>query len=1095
MLSIYKASAGSGKTFTLAYEYIKMLLGVKDESGIYHLYSGKRHEKHRSILAITFTNKATDEMKRRILHELAVLAEMEPGWDTKSDYMDRLCKELHATQPQIKTAAANALKGLLMDFNFFNISTIDAFFQVVLRTFAREAELTGNYELELDDEKAIDYGVNEMFGWLNEEDSSGETTRIINWITYYLIDKLHKGKSVSLFNRSARIHEDFIKLIKNLSNDTLTLHYDKMMEYLHTEPSKLDLFTRALSNAIEELTSISLQHCTRAIEAIALYCGEKDVKKPLINAFNKFITSPSDYITRPSTMMPKVAADIDNAYNEAFKKNRLKNPTHQLDSTIQSACENIENNVPLINLYNTIRENLFVLGLLNKVYDFVEQFRDENNTILLSDTNALLKTIIGEDDAPFVYERVGLWLKHFLIDEFQDTSRIQWHNIRPLLSESLGDESDSLIIGDEKQCIYRFRDSDPTLLQQQVPQDFAGRSQLTGNTPAGNTNWRSSKEIVEFNNELFAFLSTLTGTNAIYANVQQNLPQHSIDYHGYISVTPITLTADDFDNEAFKRMAFEMERQLRAGFKYSDICVLVRKNKDGAKVVDFLLNLISGKIDIDVPLLKKAHVVSDDAMYINIAPAVRMIISTLRDMNIPADSPNIPEESPTDTNSKFRKRTQLLKLLNQYEHLAGQGLPPDEALQNALDIVDNNRSQPDSISENSVFNLLSLVEYIINHNIAPEERNSQAIFISAFQDIVCDYCATNTPDVVSFLRWWDKNGSKFTVSAPMDSQAIRVMTIHKSKGLEFSCVHIPKLNYKTISFMGHQWFSKQPLPAIDEDIVPELIPLTPTSKLKGTPFETEYLQKEHELLLDELNLLYVAFTRAKEELIVSYAPSDKESDVGYLIETAANALPQYACAAGLEYGTPLTSPFKQKVKKLTVLDTHRTIQMPELRTFNGQSIWNNTRIDYDPQRASAIKRGTAMHNVLAMVTDTDSLHNAVRKAEHSHLITSQEAPQIETQLKERISYPNVRQWFSGYKRILCERPIGLGNGSTERPDRIVWTADGHVDIIDYKFGKERPKEYNEQVRSYMRHLTDMGYDNVRGYIWYVDTGIVRHVSL
>lgn len=1098
MLHLYKASAGSGKTFTLAYEYIKMLLGIKGADGKYRLNTSSRGETHRSILAITFTNKATEEMKRRILHELAVLAEMEPGWTKPSPYMKRLCHEFSASREQIRLASGVALKSLLMDFSYFNVSTIDAFFQVVLRTFAREAELTGNYELELDNNRAIDFGVNEMFSWINSDPDAPGVDRIVQWIANYLVQQLHYGRDIKLFNRSSKMHADFTSLITGISNDSFAVHYDDIMGYLRQTPQKLKLFADALNNRLDTMLREIKIGSEVALTVINNHASEPGkVIDNLVKAFGKYSQKPHAVTDSNASKTP---ISVHDNLEKAYDANRRKYYARQggapdLDEAITSACRYIVEYPPQIKLLEQIRGSLFVLGLIDKVYEFIEKFREENNTILLSDTNSLLREIIGDSDAPFVYERVGLWLRHFLIDEFQDTSRMQWFNIRPLLNESMANDSDSLIIGDEKQCIYRFRDSDPTLLQYQVQRQFPGRTTVSGDAPEDNTNWRSAPAVVEFNNALFHTLASIVGVEDVYANVRQQVPSRDNEYPGYVSLMPFTASKlEDFKELALKRMTDEMERQLRHGYAYNDLCVLVRDRKEGEAVISRLMEIAdtAGSSDCEYPLLSGANVISDDAMLISRSPVVKIIISTLRALANPAL--NSDGDTAGDTPAKFHSRTEMMAMFSRYDHFSSLGHSPQEALELALSEKPHQWDLRSEMPEMECFNLPSLVEHIIQHRIPPRDREIENVFISAFQDLVCDYCATSTPDLGGFLNWWDQASNRFTVSAPMDANAVRVMTIHKAKGLEFKCTHIPFLSYKVPKFINHEWFEARPLEGIDADVMPPLLPLVPGPILENTPFEPQYDAIVQEQLLDELNVLYVAFTRAGQELIASYKANDTGT-IGTILTSACKLLTQYAASlpGELVSGSPDTVPVR-KTEQKTALDPHSSVAMLPYEVYDGTTVWNQTQVDFDPEKVEAVSRGTALHNLLAMVKDAASVPLAVEKAVRRHIISRADLPEVEALLTERVSGPDTARWFSGYKRVLRERSITFGKDEHCRPDRVVWTSDGHIDIIDYKFGAERPAKHARQLRKYLRRFKEMGFSGLRAFVWYVDTNEIVPVK-
>lgn len=1100
MLHIYKASAGSGKTFTLAYEYIKMLLGEKRPDGSYRLNPAPRKGNHRSILAVTFTNKATEEMKRRILHELAVLADMEPEWHKSSPYMQRLCEELSASPDKVKEASALALNSLLMDFSYFNVSTIDAFFQVVLRTFAREAELMGNYELELDNDRAIEFGVNELFSWLNTDPDAPGAHRVVQWITNYLVQQFRIGKDVKLFNRSSRMHADFTKLITGISNDTFALHYDDIMHYLRQTPHKLQEFSLSLTRSIDDMLREICTGCEVALKIIGTHesCPGK-VSSNLVKAFVKYAANPRGILERTASKLPlQVHENIDKAYDATRKSYFAKHGSlPDLDAAIAHACKSIVDNAVDVRLLEQIRYSLFVLGLIDKVYEFIERFREENNTILLSDTNSLLREIIGDSDAPFVYERVGLWLKHFLIDEFQDTSRMQWLNIRPLLNESMANDSDSLIIGDEKQCIYRFRDSDPTLLQCQVQEQFAGRIRVSGCASSENTNYRSAPEVVEFNNDLFARLARMTGVEGIYDNVQQQLPSRKESYPGYVSVMPLEApTAEDFEVATLRRMADEMERQLSHGYHYDEICVLVRNRREGTPVIRWLMEIAAtaDTPQCEYPYLSRAGVISDDAMLLSEAPVVKTIVSTLRaltDLRFGSRSGAADEDA---TEVRFRSRGELADMLRRFDKFSSMGHLPADALEMALagDASDNDT---DAIPPMECFNLPSLVEYIIEQRITPQDRKQQNIYIAAFQDIVCDYCSSSTPDVGGFVKWWDASASRLTVSSPMDGRAIRVMTIHKAKGLEFKCTHIPFLNYELLKFKGHQWFESKPLPGIDPALLPPVLPMVPSGFLEQTPFAEQFNHIVREQLVDELNVLYVAFTRAGQELIATYRVG-AENTVGFLLQKVCAELPRYECkeCGGLVNGIPDTFPVR-KTEQHTALDPHDSHDMVPYTVCDGSMVWQQTRVDFEPESVASLARGIALHNLLAMVKDTSTVATAVERAVRKHLISRSQAPEVNALVLERVTHPSTAHWFAGYKRLLRERTITDSKGNHFRADRVVWTADGHIDIIDYKFGAEHPREHAAQVRNYMRLYAEMGYTSIRGYVWYVDANEIVEVHV
>lgn len=1106
MLTVYKASAGSGKTFTLAYRYIKLLLGRKDSEGRMRLRTHFR-DNHRSILAVTFTNKATDEMKRRIVHELAVLGGMEPDWKSRSGYMDMLVSDLHCSEPEIQEAARKALRDLLFDFNFFQVSTIDSFFQVILRTFAREAELTGNYEVDLDSNRALEYGVRSLFMQLRLEPQSPSSRRIINWITEYLLERFEGGKAFTLFNRRSQVFEEFMKLVSTADSEEFKAHYTEMMDYIN-DSSRLDELRRQLSEAPRLHEAEVRDLCSRALDLVSRRGYDEGALKVSSNLLKKLqlgAVEGCDTAASLSKTLADAAEDVTSAFGKKLAARIAAEPDEELTSTLQRASRAMVESRRLRKIWKAIAGQMYVLGLLEAIYKYVAQFRAENNTMLLSDTNSLLKRIIGDDDAPFVFERIGVWLNHFLIDEFQDTSRMQWEILRPLVAEGQGQDNDSLIIGDEKQCIYRFRSSDPTLLQSRVFEDFGVKARIEGNTPEGNTNWRSSAQVVQFNNELFSFLAPALHCGNVYDGVVQQISKKHRDHKGYVAACMLpTSTSDDFRANAIEVMVSEMRRQLRSGYRGGDIAVLVRNTSHAVMVIERLMELTATDADF-----AGVRVISDDAMMLASSSAVRHVISVLRyvaSLDVEKAMPEDATEGDAKKSRRMRER-EIQRMLNRVERFRCAGLSAPEALEKAIvaSEEDDDWDIAAEVGDMACFNLPSLIERIIARS-KPRLLSEENMFLSALQDVVADFCSYGTTDVASFLEWWDGKGHRSTVSAPADADAIRVMTIHKSKGLEFSCVHVPMLSYDMIDFKGTEWFEKAEVPMIDIDVMPPLLSLKPGPALEGTPFEPQYQQRRREMLLDELNVLYVALTRAVDELVICFAGHLERESVANIPLGAmlaqfvprvtgmrvvdAEGMPEETVVYAL--GEP-TRPRPQEEKELTALDPKEMFEMPAYHTADRDDLWANTRIDDLPDYSQARDRGVALHNVLSRVGRSTQLQHAVQVCVHSGIIPAEEAPGIEEYLQQQLERPDVVQWFSGYRRALTERSILVGRDTRIRPDRVVWTADGNVDVIDYKFGSPAPK-YSRQVATYMKALESMGYGPVRGFLWYVDSGRIEQVT-
>ncbi len=1137
MLNIYKASAGSGKTYTLAFEYIRMLLGTHDSaSGSYRLNLNPR-EAHRHILAITFTVKATEEMKNRILHELAVLAGREPDWHEPSPYIDDLVRLYRCSPQQIAQAADLALNSILFDFNYFSISTIDSFFQMVLRTFAHEAELSGNYEIELDNKVAIDYGVNRMISNFNHEASADKASRrshrqLGDWIYRFMESKINEGKTFNLFNRASGVHASLINFIRDVSDDDFMEAYEALMEYLK-DPERITRFTEELARRHNGFIDTARDAATEALNYLtANNLGEKG-SGWLINHYvpSTLRNMIAANYKSPGATATKVVADYEkNFLSAAGRKAGLAADGTLRDlalKAMQSYVDVVDNCVMLKN----VSANLFVLGLLGRVYDNIEQFRVDNDMILLSDTGTLLSSIIGNDDAPFVYERIGQWYDHFLIDEFQDTSQVQWKNLKPLVAESLSDLNDNLVIGDEKQCIYRFRDSDPRLLHD-LHHQFPDRSEPLNDSLEGNTNWRSSVEVVQFNNTVFHLMGRQLGQGLVYDSVVQPIASKNAGKHGYVKATLIDgdskKGATRFKEVVLSQLIYDVKLAFAQGYRPVDIAILVRTRRQGQDVIN---TLIEHKQEFGRPNLR---VVSDDSMGIAGSPAVRLIISILRYLS----SHNEP------SSKRHISSRRVAALINRFEYFMSVGLNEGEAITAALEIVSNSTENSladevtDEVAAMTCLTLPSLIERIIARFIDPSTAETQNLYITAFQDLVIDYSERFGSDLRSFLNWWDTIGCDYLVSGAQDSEAIRVMTIHKSKGLEFRWVIVPFVSKTVPDFQSPEWFEPAGFEWIeDKTIIPPLLPITPAKWMSTGPFAKAYLERCNDLLLDELNVIYVAFTRAVDALVV-YAYKNGNSMGRYLAEAIASATPgavaewtparaplkplavepviplsdkllPYAGLPEPEGEPPLLKDverlvigeppsFMENQKPLTALQPRLSRDMMPYVSSDRADIWADTRLDDSRHLSEAGERGILIHDILSATRHRNDLPKAVRTMVQRGAVEETEAAGILQFLSSRLEREDVAHWFEGFTRVLTERNIEnirIEDKTTwRRPDRVVWTPDRGVIVIDYKTGEKQLNTHKTQVVEYINLLKSMGFDNVTGYLWYLSTDTIVAVQ-
>lgn len=1080
MIAIYKASAGSGKTFTLAYEYIKMLLGRKLPGATAYRLDSRSRRRHRSLLAITFTNKATEEMKRRIIHELAVIAGAEPGWTAPSPYIDSLCRDLGSSPELIAAEARRALADLLFDYGSFAVSTIDSFFQQVLRTFAREADLTGNYEVNLDDDALIDMALVNLFRSL-EFNKDAATRRTAGWLTAYLRQRMTSGKSVELFNRKSELFASLHKFVRKALDETFALHAAEITAFM-SDPAAIGRLIKALNDRLAAVTATVTAQCSTAIRLLA---DRKGLNANVLKPISRF--AAGDRGVAASATVRKAADDPSTAFTKT-KDGRLLLADTSVAEAVGEAAAAITAYTSTSRDITLIRENLHFLGLLSDVMREMETLRRDNNMLLLSDTNSILREIIADDETPFLYERMGVWIENFLIDEFQDTSLMQWHNLRPLIAEGLATDRDSLIIGDEKQCIYRFRSSDPTLLQHQVSDQFGNAATVCGDTPEGNTNWRSSATVVDFNNRFFSTAASINGIADIYANVIQAVPDRHRDHTGYVSVVRTQGSADESAREGYRRMADEIARQIASGYDPADIAVLTRFTRHASEAIAYLLR----RQETD-PSYPRFRIISDDSIMVGQSKAVKLIVSVLRSLLLsrPGDM------AAADTGDRRRRNHTLeeivlARLINDYEYATARGTAPDEALRIA--IASSRDADPAAAPCRAMIdsamvcpNLQTLVDRVISSFVDGATLDDENIYITAFQDLTATFVMRGGSDLRAFLDWWDSKGWRTPVASPGVAGSLRVMTIHKSKGLEFKCVHIPVASWPMTDFRDVEWFAVTgDIGGIDRSLLPPFLPLLPRKDMTDTSFREQYERRVRESVLDETNTLYVAFTRAVDELIVTY-DSGRAATTGSMIATVAETLGEGD--GTLTAGAPQTKR-AEGPRALTAMEPAGLTEIEPRFPADRASLWADTRLDLPFDPLTPRGRGIMLHDILAHVGVRADLGRAVRLMVSRGVVPASMAPELREILERELDRPEVGRWFDGFRRYMTERPIAIGPGGSDhrRPDRVVWTADGHVDVIDYKSGDERRGAHIRQVLFYMGQLRRLGYRKVRGYIWYLDSG-------
>lgn len=1099
MILINKASAGSGKTYTLVKEYLIMLLGKKTEGGNYIL-DKHPNDNHRYILAITFTNKATEEMKSRIVETLDVLASN----PDESPYITDLTTMLGASKDDISKSAGIAERQMLEDYTNFNVCTIDTFFQKILRTFAYEVNLSSNYGVELNDEYVVELGVNNLKTRLHDE-SGKKNKSLSHWLWMFVQDSMKNGSSWDVFYKpksKKTVDNSLYNFAKVLTNEVVKKNSKQLFDFL-ADPKNIQAFNVALNSGITNLIS-EVKECVDEIF--------KMLEGPGIKA-NKNFTNFLDALNNSAN--PFLIKDLDKKVEKKIADQSFvnKNSASVNDIAICDCLTQILDNNTVYASYKKILDLTYQLGLLGDINASMQDFTNENNTILLSGTNDIVKRIIDGCETPFIYERIGMYLHNFLLDEFQDTSRMQWENLLPLVRNGLANGHDSLIIGDVKQSIYRFRNSDPQLLHSQLKVDFSNDS--IKYNEGRSINWRSARNIVHWNNAFFQFLSMALNMDEFYADVEQEVSPKNEKLPGHVVVArreipdkkkdtdgsnDCEIKNDDNSNDndlnfkewAIEKMIVDLQSLLARGFKQKDIAVLSNTNREGQLAISRIM-----KWNIENPD-KQMKVVSEESLLVISSPAVRIVVNILKMLDRCEAHNEDGREMPM--------------VLRRFEANRSEGMDTSEAFEDAIVSKDEDIADYiDRLYETSKSACLdSVVEQIIKSQLSKQMTEENTPYLLAFLDSVVDFMSRYGSNIHHFLKWWDKVGPGLSISSPDNIDAIRVITIHKSKGLQFPCVLIPMFDWNfdqsSIEWIETAGF-KDKLPK--GVAIPPIVPVKRDNK--STLFDNEFKKIARSNIMDSLNKTYVACTRAQYELII-YTENNKELglQLSQFLETCRNnnndiaPTPTENCDPDVVYelGKPM---LRSDIPALNsddnaLPDNVESRIMPPYSVVSDVDRWKLTSPDIIIDvRGTTRWVGEMLHKVMERVRTPKNLKKAFGRALHRGMITEEEHDEYLALLSKRLADPRVADWFANDNRLMLERSVTIGGNGQKRPDRVVMKPNGEIIIVDYKFGDrsdDNDTKYKRQVAGYKRAVCDaLGCRPgcVSGYVWYIHSGDILAV--
>lgn len=1032
MIKILKASAGSGKTYNLAKEYIRLLMNPEDAYA------------YRHILAVTFTNKATDEMKQRILDELYTLA----NTPKDSPYYREFTAE---GMTDIQKKAESVLCNILHDYSAFSVSTIDKFFQRAVRAFSREIGQFSSYQVELDVDSLMDECVDRIMDTLTEDNRN-----LLGWLTDNTIEQLRDSGKFD-------IDDKVKKMAKSLKSD----EYKDLVEKCHFDEEKgySTASLKELKETCRKVVAGYVERLKRKAGQVLEIIGKQGLSTD--DFAYRFPRDLYDYreqnanekVERPNDRFMKLSANPDGWFPKA-KAKLLPRVDGILNEPLADFCALFDAPYREYMTARLLLEQIYKLGVIADINRVYGDLLKEKNIISLNDSNTILKDIIDGSDTPFVYEKLGVRYEHFLLDEFQDTSKVQWENFRPLLKESDDSNNYNLIVGDVKQSIYRWRGSDWNLLANKLQEQFP-RSEVDNL----DSNFRSLASVVEFNNDFYPYAATLwdraypdlsdNGISRIYSDVRQNVTKAGDD-KGNVDV--VFCQGD----QLLIMIRQVVEDLLKHGARYSDIGILVRSNNNGSDVAGELLS-------------HGMPVVSDDSLKIKSSPTVIRLVSLLSSVNNPADK------------------------LNQYLVESLNVKPVDEW-----------------------HSLTDLAEHFVRElkEQSADGLAGESSYIQAFMDYLQDWVKVNGNSLSGFLSDFEAK-DQISISSPDGTDAIRVMTIHKSKGLAFKYVIYPIWCSKPeVTKPSEHWCVPDLKGTPMEGVGEKIFRIDFSKDTAGTCFSDSYWKEIYMSIVDAMNTCYVATTRARKGMtVISKMPSSdfvkgldafeadpskvcRFTDMSQILywyarrrmsRCLASECPVSASEEGKSepecYRNGSLHDFSKEAKGTEKQAVVSGTDMYPSFSLDGRLQFSEEASDFFSDEGVGMEtsdrlRGIVLHSILSKIKTPSQLEAAVDAEYYAGSISEEERIGILQLLRPRVDAAVSRGWFpEDTSMILNETSVIDADGEIYRPDRVIVNGK-EVTVIDYKFGEARQKYYR-QVDKYKALYKDMGYTSVKGYLWYV----------
>ena len=1045
---ILNASAGSGKTYQLAYKYVR---DVVEQPTLY-----------RHILAVTFTNKATEEMKSRILSEIHTLAS-----GGKSGYLASLCTELSLDERTVRTRAREARTRILHDYSRFTILTIDTFFQRILRAFIQELGLDLNYNVEIETASVLSKSADALVEQIRIDEE------LQRWLTAFVQERIEDGKRWDVREGILALGNEIFK-----ESNRETLSAERSKAELDRIVGKATGRAKAGKKEFQELGVRAMNLMNTAGVTTADFTGKSR------SFAGYFAAAAAGEIKAPTATVRKMSATTE---GWCAKDSPALPLVAELQPLLAELCARYDRSIRFWNTTDLLRENYRSFALLQDLYGKVRQMCSDENVMMLSETKNILSEFIRHNDAPFIYEKVGNRYDRFMIDEFQDTSTREWENFLPLLGNAMAqsEQTSVLIVGDIKQSIYRWRGGDWEILHRRAARELGEASTETIHLKE---NFRSLPLVVEFNNRMIGKVveSDNTALNQLLAQapphalggkareelrdtLQEAYREHAQSarkkglHPGYVNITHYT-----GEPPLIERIKALVDK----GFRPKDMMILVRSGTDGAKVASALLDFKRRNTDPRY----RFDVMTQEALIVGTAPISSFVIACLKLAMNPADSLsraiyNHFSAKPSFDAELTEEEVVFLKSLRLF--------PPEEAFE----------------------------RIVMRYDL--QERREEIAYLQAVHEQIINFCAGRVADIPLFLKWWDEQGSGRSLSVEQGETTIEITTIHKAKGLEKKVVLIPycnwTLNPKSSGLSANIVWAEGTDGELEEI---GRFPVRYKTSMGESLFSADYYREMIYAHVDNINLLYVALTRAVESLHI-FIPQKgaKGPNVGQLIlqniapedgtvrlDGLEGSCSRDEAAETYEFGE-FAGPepdTHRKAKAAHVLLGDYPTSEPQL-----QLRLPTERYYEEEGRAELTPRdfGILMHRVFENAATTDEIYMAIEAMTQDGVLDEKEAPRLRELVEKALADPVTAEWFGGrWQVVRNENEIILpGSGTTRRPDRVMTDGERAV-VVDYKFGDRETARHRKQIREYLRLLRQMGYTRTEGYLWYVRLGRTERVE-